>query len=336
MRIAIAQYPAIFDDLEGAVNRCAEHVEEAADAGADLVAFAETWLGGYPAWCFGASSWDDPLGSRLYGDLVRSSAVLGDGTDPLAPIRGAARDRGIVVVLGLNERAEPGSGSLFNSQLVIGADGEIVNHHRKITATSTEKNVWAAGDAAGLRVVETAAGRVGGLICWEHWNPLARQVLHAGHEEIHVASWPDLSDRHELVSRTYAVEGRCFVVVAASLLHRDDVPETMLDAFLHGLAVPEEDCGSTDHLFDGGSGVIGPDGEWIVGPVRGVAGLIVVDVDLDDLMASRFTADLAGHYQRADLFQLHVNSDRRSPSGVVAYTAEQVAVVPIEREGGVL
>ena len=319
MRVAAVQHPAVVGDREAALERCAELVAEAADAGAELVAFPETWLGGYPAWCFGAATWDDPLGRRLYRQLLDSSVLVGGADDQLGVVREAARQGSVVVVLGLNELAGPGSGTVYNSQVVIDADGGLVNHHRKLVPTSTEKNVWAYGDAAGLRVAETAAGRVGGLICWEHWNPLARQVLHAGHEEIHVASWPDLAEAHELASRTYAIEGRCFVVVAANIARAEDLPEEMRAAFRHGLALDDEareDVGA-ELLFDGGSGVIGPDGAWIVGPVRGRPGLVLADIEPDRLGEWRYAADVAGHYQRPDLFHLTVDSSR-PPSGAVS------------------
>lgn len=318
MRVAAVQYPSVFGDREAGVERCAELVAEAAAAGADLVAFPETWLGGYPAWCFGAATWDDPLGRRLYRRLLESSVLVGGADDQLGPVREAAREGSVVVMLGLNELAGPGSGTVYNSQVVIDSDGTMVNHHRKLVPTSTEKNVWAFGDAAGLRVVETAAGRVGGLICWEHWNPLARQVLHAGHEDVHVASWPDLAEAHELASRTYAIEGRCYVVVAANIARTEDVPEEMRDAFRQGLALGDgarEDA-AADVLFDGGSGVIGPDGAWLAGPVREQEGLVIADIDTATLGEWRFAADVAGHYQRPDLFHLAVDATRRPTSAV--------------------
>jgi nitrilase len=114
----------------------------------------------------------------------------------VAPVREAARDAGVTVIVGLNERPHRASGSLYNSLLMIGPDGRTLNLHRKLSPTHTERIVWAAGDGAGLRVVDTSAGRVGGLVCWEHFNPLARHALHAQNEEIHVAAWPDLPESH--------------------------------------------------------------------------------------------------------------------------------------------
>ncbi|MDQ6527212.1 carbon-nitrogen hydrolase family protein [Nocardioides sp. LHD-245] len=317
MRVAAVQHPSVFGDRAAAVERCAALIAEAAAVGAELVAFPETWLGGYPAWCFGAAAWEDPLGRRLYRQLLDSSVLVGGADDQLGPVRDAAREGSVVVVLGLNELAGPGSGTVYNSQVVIDRDGTLVNHHRKLVPTSTEKNVWSPGDAAGLRVVATGAGRVGGLICWEHWNPLARQVLHAGHEDVHVAAWPDLAEAHELASRTYAIEGRCFVVVAANVARVEHVPEEMRAAFRQGLAPGDPG----DVLFDGGSGVIGPDGAWLVGPERGTVGLVLADIEPETLGEWRFTADVAGHYQRPDVFQLRVDAARR-PSGAVTYVED--------------
>jgi len=126
--------------------------------------------------------------------------------------------------MGLNERARAHAGTLYNSLVTIGADGTVRGVHRKLTPTHTERVVWAPGDAAGLIAHDTPVGRVGGLVCWEHWHPLARQALHVQDEQIHIAAWPDLPDMHRVASRAYAFEGRCFVLCAGQYLSTD-VPD---------------------------------------------------------------------------------------------------------------
>ncbi len=316
--VAIVQQPPAVLDLAEGLLRAVRFVAEAASRGARLVVFPEAWLTCYPAWVFGMAQWDDAVARRWYGELLAQSPVLdpvaaaGGVTDGVQPLREAAAAAGVTVVMGLNERAAPGSGTLYNSLLTIGPDGRTLNLHRKLTPTHTERIVWASGDGAGLAVSETPVGRVGGLVCWEHWHPLIRQSLHAQQEQIHVAAWPDSPEMHHLAARTYAFEGRCFVLSAAQVLRREDVPAELLEAFLTGLG----DVAADDAwLMDGGSGVVAPSGEWLVGPVRAEATLVVATLDLADRDARSLDLDVVGHYSRSDVLRLSVDR-RRLGSGV--------------------
>ena len=202
--VAIVQRPPALLDLAASFDRAVAAVEEA--DGADLVVFPETWLTGYPAWVFGMAGWGDPEGRAWYARLLRESPAVGapdDRDDGLASLRAAAERTRTSIVIGLNERV---GGTLFNSLATIGPDGALLNLHRKLVPTHTERIVWAPGDAAGLRAVDTPVGRLGGLVCWEHWMPLARQALHADGEQVHVAAWPDIPELHEIAARGYARE----------------------------------------------------------------------------------------------------------------------------------
>lgn len=269
--VAIVQQPPALLDLEESVRLAAGHITEAAQAGATLVVFPETWLTCYPAWVFGLAGWRDSTAQRWHARLLEQSPVLDPegGDDSLSPIRAAARESGVTVVLGLNERAGKASGSLYNSLITIGPDGGTLNLHRKLTPTHTERIVWAAGDGAGLRVVDTPAGRIGSLVCWEHFNPLARHALHAQNEEIHVAVWPDMPESHRIAARSYALEGRCFVVSAGQVLSTDDIPADLRAAYRAGVGPDAPESGL---LLNGGSSIAGPDGSWIVEPVFDGAG----------------------------------------------------------------
>ncbi|BAI72698.1 aliphatic nitrilase [Azospirillum sp. B510] len=286
-------------DLAAGIAMARTAIRDAAEDGADLIVFPETWLGGYPSWVFGMAGWDSAEARSWFGRLVEASLVLDSPQG--AVLCEAARDAGITVVMGVNERARASSATIFNSLVTIGPDGRILNVHRKLLPTHTERIVWAPGDGAGLRAVATPAGRIGGLVCWEHWHPLARQALHADDEQIHVAVWPDMPSSHQLACRSYAFEGRCFVVSAGTYLPVERVPEALRQAFITGL-------GGQDGL-QGGSGVVGPDGEYLVGPVFG-GETVVATIDLADTIRFKHDLDVVGHYDRRDVFQLTVNRRR--------------------------
>lgn len=316
LRVAVVQQPAALLDLPESLRRAAAAITDAAAAGAGLVVFPEAWLTGYPAWVFGLAGWRDASAQHWHRLLLEHSPVIdqaGGTDDDVQPVRAAAAEAGVTVVIGLNERASRSSGSLFNSSLTIGPDGRTRNLHRKLTPTHTERIAWAAGDGAGLRVVESAGVKIGSLVCWEHFNPLARQTLHALGEEIHVAHWPDMAESHRLAARFYALEGRCFVVSAAQILDASDVPADLLEPFRAGIG---PDAPHTGWLFDGGSSIAGPDGSWVVEPVFDEARIITADLDLDRRYEESLDLDVAGHYSRPDVFSLTVDRRRPAPGGV--------------------
>ncbi|GAB3385354.1 carbon-nitrogen hydrolase family protein [Humibacter soli] len=309
--VAIVQEPPALLDLDESLRRAVEHVRSAAASGASLVVFPETWLTGYPAWVFGMAGWRDPVAQQWHSRLLGQSVVVEQGEgieDDLAAVRRVARECAVTVVIGINERPRRGSGSLFNSIVTIAPDGTTLNLHRKLVPTHTERIVWAMGDGAGLRVVDTPAGRLGGLVCWEHFNPLARQALHAQNEELHVALWPDMPESHHLAARSYALEGRCHVISAAQILSTDDLPNELLDAYRAGVGPDAPESGL---LFDGGSSVVGPDGAWLLEPVYDRAGVFTAELDLDHRYRETLDLDVGGHSARPDVFHLTVDTERR-------------------------
>jgi predicted amidohydrolase len=279
---------------------------EAAAAGASLVVFPETWLPGYPAWldvCRDVALWDHEPTKRVFA-RYRAESVEVNGESGAAIVR-IARDIGVTLIVGVSERVSsgPGSGTLFNSLLTYGPDGRLLNHHRKLVPTYTERMVWGPGDSEGLRAVETPAGRVGGLVCWEHWMPLARQALHVSGEDIHVAVWPTAHERLQLASRHYAFEGRCFVLAAGSLMPASALPQEL---------ERDADRAPSDNalVLRGGSAIIGPDGEYIVPPHFDEPGILAATLDMAQLDAERMTLDVAGHYSRADVFTFEVRTEK--------------------------
>ena len=243
--------------LPDLLARTEREVRNARLAGAQLVVFPETWIPGYPAWLDvsrDVALWDHPPAKQVFARMARDSVSVPGPT--FERLRAMARESEVTLVIGITERVEQGvgRGTLYNSLLTIGPDGALLNHHRKLVPTYTERLVWGGGDAEGLRAVETAVGRVGGLVCWEHWMPLARQALHESGEDIHVAVWPTAHEMHQVASRQYAFEGRCFVIAAGSLMRASSLPPELE---MHPGRVTSPD----QWVLRGGSAIIGPDGD---------------------------------------------------------------------------
>jgi len=311
VRIAAVQALSVPFDVEASLERARTLVAEAAYRGATLVAFGETWLSGYPAWIDHwprLGLWDDPEVKAIHARFRRAAiTVPGIHTEVLGDI---AAEHGVVLVMGVNERVDagPGHGTLYNALLVFDSSGRLCLHHRKLVPTHTERLIWGPGDAHGLRVAMTAAGRVGGLVCWEHWMPLARQALHEQDELIHVAQWPTVKPMAQVASRHYAFEGRCFVLAVGGLLHRDALPPALAEALVD---VPKDGL-----LLRGGSGIVGPDGAWIVEPVLEREEVIVAEIEPHRRDEEAMTLDVTGHYARPDLLSLTVRPGppRSTPS----------------------
>ncbi|MEP6922461.1 MAG: carbon-nitrogen hydrolase family protein, partial [bacterium] len=302
LTVAIVQAAPIFMDLEASIQVAIEHIGAAARQGAQLVVFGETWLAGYPAWldyCPGAALWNHEPTKEVFSELRRNSLSIPSREAQM--LAKAASDHRVVLVIGVNERIDegPGNGTLYNSLLTFGSDGALLNHHRKLIPTFTERIVWGQGNGSGLKAVDTAAGRIGGLICWEHWMPLTRQVLHDSGEHIHIAVWPTVHEMHQIASRHYAFEGRCFVLAAGLLMRVRDLP--------HQLEVVSELSDKPDHfLLRGGACIIKPDGQYLVEPLFDEERIVVAELDLETIDKERMTLDVSGHYQRPDLFDLRI------------------------------
>lgn len=308
MRVAVVQ-GEIAPDLATGLARTADLTREAARGGAVVVAFPESWLPGYPAWldvCRDVALWDSEAVKGVFARMAENSVVV-DG-DSGAAIAAAARDNGVTIVVGVTERIEcgRGSGTLFNTLLTYGPDGALLNHHRKLIPTYTERLVWGNGDAEGLKAVPlpNTSGRIGALICWEHWMPLARQAMHESGEDVHVAMWPTANEMHQLASRHYAFEGRCFVLVAGSLMRASALPAELEPH-------PERVASPAQWVLRGGSAIIGPTGQYIVEPLYDEARILFADLRLSLRRAEAMTLDVTGHYSRPDLFSFSVDRQRR-------------------------
>lgn len=302
--VAIVQAAPAFHDREATLDLLERHVAEAARQGAQLVAFPESWIPGYPAWLDCSRDialWDHEPTKGVFAELRRESvAVPGPATERIAAV--AAKHR-VVLNVTVQERVErgPGNGTLYNTMLTFDADGSLLNAHRKLMPTSTERLIWGQGDGRSLHAVDTAVGRVSGLICWEHWMPLPRQILHDSGEQIHIAAWPQVKEMNLVASRHYAFEGRCFVLATGAVMRAGDLPAELERAG----ELRDDDA----LVLRGGSCVISPSGEVVAGPVHDREELLVAEIDLEKIDAEQMTLDTSGHYARPDLFDLRFGGD---------------------------
>lgn len=298
-RVAISQSAPVYLDKKASLAKALALIQQAAKEKAQLVAFGETWLAGYPAWldvCPSAALWDNSAAKEVFAKL-RANSITVPGEEVIA-LSEAARALKITVMIGVNERVDigPGNGTLYNSLLTISDDGQLKNHHRKLVPTFTERLVWGNGDGRGLEAVPTSAGRVGGLICWEHWMPLTRMAMHNSGEHIHVAVWPTVHELHQLASRHYAFEARCFVLAVGLMMSVQDLPRELTPAVTSPLVEGR-------WIERGGSAIIGPNSKYVVEPVFDREELIFADLDLSQIDRETMTFDVSGHYARPDLFR---------------------------------
>ena len=308
LRIAIIQHKPVHLNLEVSIKNALTYINEAAKQGAQLIVFGETWLSGYPSWidhCPEIAIWNNEAVKEVFAQMHANSPSV-DGEE-IKLICNAAKELKLLICLGFNERVinGPGNGTIFNSFIIINENGEIANHHRKLMPTFNEKLLYGHGDAAGLKTVETSWGRTGGLICWEHWMPLSRQVLHNENEIIHIALWPMVHEMLQVASRHYAFEGRCFVIAAGQMMQVKDIPSSLtLPDYLKNN--PEK------YILNGGSCVIDPKGNYLLPPQFDKEEILYCTIDNFDMaIKEKLAMDVSGHYNRWDVFDFTVNKKRK-------------------------
>ena len=300
--VAAVQATPVFLDAAATTAKACELIKTAAAAQAQLIVFPEAFIPTYPDWVWRLPAWSDGrFARRLYDESVE---VPGPHTDLLAA---AAQEAGAYVTIGVNERA---GGTLYNSLVYFSPDGEIVNVHRKLMPTGGERTVWGMGDGSTLGVVTTPFGIVGGLICWENYMPLARAAMYAQGVDIYLAPTWDNSDTWVATLRHIAKEGSCYVIGVAPLLRGSDVP-----AELRGDTYQAGD----DWMSRGYSTIVAPGGDVLAGPVLEREEILYAEVDADVARHSRQHFDAVGHYARADVLQLRVNT---TPQRAVVFDRE--------------
>jgi len=301
-KAAVVQAEPVWLDVDATIDKAIGLIGQASSGGADLVAFPETWVPGYPWWIWlGAPAW----GMQFVQRYFENSVVIGE--EPLARVQAAAAEHGIHVSLGISERD---GGSLYMGQVLIDDAGQIVQARRKLKPTHVERSVFGEGAGADLAVLDTAIGKVGSLCCWEHLQPLTRYAMYSKGEQVHCAAWPTFSlyagmayalgpEVNMAASRMYAVEGGCYVLAACATV---------------GDSAHELFCDTPDkaQMLGRGGGhamIFAPDGRELAEPLDPSAeGLLFADIDLGMIALAKAAADPVGHYARADVTRLYLNS----------------------------
>lgn len=310
VRAAAVQLSPVLFSREGTTRKVCDKIAEAAAAGAELVVFPETVVPYYPYFSFIKAP--AVIGAEHLQLLEQGVTVPGPSTEAIAE---AARKAGAVVSIGVNERDH---GTLYNTQLLFDADGQLLQARRKITPTYHERMIWGQGDGSGLVAVDTRVGRIGSLACWEHYNPLARYALMADREQIHCAMFPGsligdiFREQIEVTIRHHALESGCFVVNATGYLNDDQVKQIAGDTKL-------------DKALRGGcfTAIVSPEGNLLAPPLTDGEGMVIADLDLALVAKRKRMMDSVGHYSRPELLSLLIDRS------VQPHLREKFAPLPI-------
>lgn len=309
-KIAVAQISPVLLDKQASIEKAIKTIEEAASEGASLVVLPECFVPGYPTWSWRLKPGGDMrIYNEIHAKLIDNSVDVAAGE--LSSICEAAKASNIAVSIGFNEReGEYSRATIFNSNALISHEGEVLNLHRKLMPTNPERMIHGIGDARGLRVVETPVGRIGVLICWENYMPLARYSLYAQGVDVYLAPTWDSSETWQSTLQHISREGGCYVVGVASCMHGKDVSSDF----------PHREHVFPDHsecINPGNASVYAPGGNCILEPQGGEERLIYVEIDVAAAAKARRSLDAAGHYSRSDIFQLEVDRRTYSPAQFV-------------------
>jgi nitrilase len=302
-KVAAVQASPVFLDRDATIDKACELIAEAGREGARLIVFPEAFIPAYPDWVWKIPSGEEEVLNELYAELLANSVTIpGDATERLCR---AARLANAYVAIGMSERnAEASGASLYNTLLYIDAQGQILGKHRKLVPTGGERLVWAQGDGSTLQVYDTPLGKLGGLICWENYMPLARYTMYAWGTQIYVAATWDRGQPWLSTLRHIAKEGRVYVIGCCIAMRKDDIPDRY--------AMKQKFYAEADEWINiGDSAIVNPEGQFIAGPVRKQEEILYAELDPKMMQGPKWMLDVAGHYARPDVFQLTVHTDAR-------------------------
>ena len=302
-KVAAVQATPVFLDREATIDKACELIATAGREGARLIVFPEAFIPCYPEWVWGVPSGEQGLLNELYSELLTNAVTIpSDATDRLCE---AAKLANAYVVMGMSERNVEASGaSLYNTMLYIDAQGEILGKHRKLVPTGGERLVWAQGDGSTLQVYDTPLGKLGGLICWENYMPLARYTMYAWGTQIYVAATWDRGQPWLSTLRHIAKEGRVYVIGCCIAMRKDDIPDRY--------SMKQKYYAEMDEWINiGDSAIVNPEGHFIAGPVCKQEEILYAEIDPRMVQGPKWMLDVAGHYARPDVFQLTVHTDVR-------------------------
>jgi nitrilase len=313
-KIAAVQAAPVFLDREATVAKARELIAEAGRSGARLVVFPEAFIPTYPDWVWRIPPNQHQMLADIYAELLEQSVEIpGPVTEELCE---AARQAGIYVVMGLNERnANASNASMYNTLLYIDPEGNLLGKHQKLVPTAPERMVWAQGDGSTLEVYDTSLGKLSGLICWENYMPLARYSLYAWGTQIYLAPTWDNGEPWLSTLRHIAKEGRVYVVGCSNAMRKEDIPDRFEFKAKHYAEVGE-------WINKGDSAIVSPDGKFVAGPLNAKEGILYAELDPRQMNGSKWNLDVAGHYARPDVFRLTVSKEDR-PIIAVAQTPGQ-------------
>ncbi len=301
--VACVQAEPVILDLERTLDKLEDRAAEAARNGAGLVVFPETFVPVYPSsrWAKAFAGWQNAGAKETFARMAQNSVAVGGPSEQR--LAACARELGIWLVTGVNEVEPERPGTIYNALLYHAPDGALVLHHRKLVPTNHERLVWGQGDGRGLTAVETGFGRIGGLVCWENYMPLARFALYEAGVEIYVASTADDSDEWQSTLVHIARESRAYVVSPSAFQRASSYPDDFpLASEIEG----------ADVLGRGGSAILAPDGSYLAGPLYDEEGILYAELDPSRLLAERQRFDPVGHYHRPDVLRLGVSPSARA------------------------
>jgi nitrilase len=304
IRGAVVQDGAVAFDVDATIERVATRLAEAAREKADLVVFPEAFVGGYPKGAdFGARvGMRSDEGRREFERYWNGAIeVPSPATRRLGELAG---EFGAHLVIGVIERTAGAGGTLYCTALFFSPEGVLLGRHRKVMPTAMERIIWGFGDGSTLTVLDTPIGKLGAVICWENYMPLLRTAMYAQGVELYCAPTVDDRERWAASMRHIALEGRCFVLSACQFARRGDYPADYR---------PIQGDAPETVLLRGGSLIVSPQGQPLVGPVYDEPCVLVADLDLAEIARGKYDLDVVGHYARPDLFSLTVSTSPQPP-----------------------